>query len=224
MKRRVFTLIVPVILSQALSAQTAIKVAAPVGTDSYFPLVREAYAEMGYRAEIIVMPPERAISDVNNGVYDAHIGTTVDILPSYPNTVATTESINVVNLQAWIKKGSPLALTGPDDLAAFKVGVIRGSKVCEVYVEKMKLVFVKADSIDALAKMLDCGRVDVAIVSSVLPSAALEKIGTLALPELTSVLVFHVFNMKNASLIEKWDAVLKAMKADGRYKKHMSGK
>ena len=67
--------------------------------------------------------------------------------------------------------------------------------------------------------MLDGGRFDIAVVTSAINSAPLKEVGTVVAPKLASVQAFHLVHKNNADLAAKWDAILVAMKKDGRFAK-----
>ena len=85
---------------------------------------------------------------------------------------------------------------------------------------------VAANSADTLFKMLSVDRFEVALVTStqlLAPNGVAlegaERVGT----ALASSYSYHVLHRKHADLIPKFDAVLKAMKADGRFQKYLGG-
>lgn len=219
MKKRAFVLFVAFLsCCDWVMAQTVMHVAAPAGTELYFPLIKEIYAEMGYSVAISILPAERALKEADSGKeYGAHVGITLALLGNYPNLVATKESLIDLNVQGWVKKGADMVIRTPDDLKRYRVGLVRGSKAAEAMVAAFKLEGVQtANSGESLAKMLDAGRFDVALMPSVVSSPRLQMVATLAAPQLTSAPVFHVLNKKNAVLVSKFDAVLLVMKKDGR--------
>lgn len=219
MKKSLLVLFVALLgCCQWVAAQTVMHIAAPAGSEPFFPLVTEIYAEMGYKAVIAVMPPERALIAANEGKeFGAHVGTTLALLCSYPNLVATKEPAIDLSVQGWVKKGSSVVIKTPDDLKKYRVGLIRGAKSAEALAAALKLDGVQtANSVESLAKMLDAGRFDVALMPSTAAAEQLKMVGTVAAPRLNSVHAFHVLHKKNADLVSKFDAVLLAMKKDGR--------
>lgn len=71
---------------------------------------------------------------------------------------------------------------------------------------------------ETLAKMLAGGRIDVALTAKSGNPELLKTAKSLPLV-LGSSKFHHVLNKKNEALSARFDAVLKAMKADGRYEK-----
>ncbi len=226
MKLKLFFSLALLMAAQFITAQTPIKVSAPPGTEAYFPLVTAVYAEMGFKAEITVVPAERAFTDTNSGIYDAQIGAATSLLAAYPNLIATKEPLLEMYIQAWVKKGSPIAIASLEDLKKYKIGSMRGAKATENLITSLKLdaQTTLTDTPESLAKMLDGARFEVGLIVSAVAAPLLASTCTVANPKLVSVLTFHVYNKKNAALVPKFDATIKAMKADGRYQKLVSAK
>ena len=213
-----------VVPGAALAAQPVMKISAQPGLESFFPLFTAIYAEMGYKAEITVVPNERALLQVNAGEFDADLGRAADVIGPYPNLVYTNEPIITIDLQAWAKKGSGIVIAAPADLRPYRVGIVLGAKFEEAFTSSLGLYVEKVPSLDSLAKMLDLGRIDLVITSTAILDSPIFAVGVLVAPKLATSQAFHVLNKMHVDLIPKFDEVLRTFKADGRYLKLLSGK
>ena len=209
-------------LALPLTAQAAYKVSYQPGTEMFLPLIKAVYAEMGIAVSLEILPSERSLQEANSGTYDAELGRVGGMLAGYPNLMYTSEPIMVIDLIAMAKKGSAVTISSAADLNKYKIGIIRGSKLPESFVAAKGLTAESVPDPASLLKMLEAGRLDIALIpSNILASfASVAQVG----PKLMSVPSYHILNKKHAALAPKFDAILKAMKADGRFAKLLSGK
>jgi len=223
MKKYCVLFIILTLLFLPLTAQTQFKIAQQDGTDSFVPLLTAIYAELGISPVFFKLPSERGLVDTNGGVYDADLGRAEGVLGPYPNLMYTKEPIITVDLLAFVKNGSSIAITNAEDLKKYNVGIVRGHKLEESFVAALGLTATVASDPESLAKMLDAGRFDIALANSV-TTAQLKTVGMVVGPKLKSVSTFHVLNKNHADIAPKFDAVVKAMKADGRFAKLLAKK
>jgi polar amino acid transport system substrate-binding protein len=217
--KRVAVLVAALALLAALPAvgQSVMKVATPEGTEGFRPLLEAIYKDLGIKVEWVSLPAERALQAANAGDVDADIGRVVGAIAAYPNLVATNEPIVTLSVVAWARKGSGVAVASPADLKKFKVGIVRGQKAAEGLVAALGLVPELLPDAGSLEKVLASGRVEVVLTTNNVVFAD----PTLAVvnPKVAEFPTIHVLNKKLAALVPRIDAVLKAMKADGRLAK-----
>ena len=195
------------------------------GTGRYRDLITAIYTELGYEIEIIFVPAERGLVNVNYGVYDADLVRVCGMVSEYPNLMETTEPIADVYLQVWAKIDSEIIITSPEDLKKCETGLVIGIKSAENLAEDLKIPTIKrVVTMDRLHIMLIENRLDVALVLSTSITPAFSKGLYAVAPELVPIRGVHILNKKHADLAPKFDAILKAMKADGRYQELISGK
>lgn len=202
----------------AARAQTPIQVAAQEGDERFFPLLTDIYREMGFDAQITVLPSARALSATNAGQFDAEVGRIPDISPRYPDLAYTQEPLLKVQLVAVALKGKPIDIQSKVDLAKLKVGYLNGMSVSEHYVRTESLTASSVASHEQLAKMLKMGRLDVILMGTAFKQSPVFSIGEIkwVIDEFN---VFHVFHKRNRNLIPLFDTQLKRAKQDGRYEK-----
>lgn len=225
MRRRTFAAIPVTGLLLPARAQAPYRISYNEATAPLLPLVRAVYAELGITPLFELLPSERAIVEANAGRFDADLMRVEGVEKMYPNLLCTEEPIRRTELYAYVKRGSPLAVKSVDDLRPRALGFTRGSKLAEEFVQARGWQAVAANSADSLIKMLAVDRFEVALITStqLLPQNGLvlegvERVG----PTLASSYSYHVLHRRNADLVPRFDAVLKAMKADGRFVKYLS--
>lgn len=205
-------------------AQTPYLVSYHDVTAPLVPVVRAIYAEMGITAEFELVPIERAVALTDRGDYDAEVSRVSDALANYFNIVQTQEPLRTIELHAYVKKGSDIVLQNADDLQYYRIGMFRGAKLAKVFALSEGLKPVEALSLETLAKMLDAGRFDVALITTVQVAAYSEEILSVAErvgPVLSSSPAYHVLNKRNAGLAARFDEIIRAMRADGRMARYL---
>jgi polar amino acid transport system substrate-binding protein len=196
------------------------RVAYDEATAPLLPLVQAVYLEIGIRPVFELLPSERGIAGANRGVYDADISRVAGQLEAYTQLMYTSEALKKTDLLPFVLRGSAIRVSGQADLRRYKVGILRGSKFAEGFARSAGLTVDLAPHPDSLLKKLELGRYEVALLTSSQWTAQSERINALAEPAgaaLASSYSFHVLNKKHADLAPKFDAALRAMKADGRW-------
>lgn len=200
-------------------AQQKIQVGYTESTKVYIPLLTAIYKEVKLVPEFIILPLERSLKSADNGEIDADIGRTAGTVGAYPNLVETSEFLLESQVFAIVRqdfKENELTL---EDLKKYRIGYIHGGKITEKLVKSLNMKAEEAASAASLYRMLINNRFDVALKSNnSVESAGSEfkgKIKILSTPVFKSRAV-HIMNKKWADYIPKIDAVVKAMKADGR--------
>lgn len=207
-------------------AQQAVKVSTNEATQRFNPMVAAVYKEIGLAPTFVPLPPERGLKSLESGEVDADLGRIMGGTAGYQNMVETKEPMFEVSLNAAVAKDFKGGEVGLANLKTFKVGLMRGTKLAEGIAAKMGIEATVANTLPQLFQMLGAGRIDVVLLLSATPLSNF--------PEFTSTVVVqgkplmeaksvHVFGTKLAAYAPKFDAAVKAMKADGRWAKLLSG-
>lgn len=220
----VYFLILVFIVPKA-SAQTPFVVAHSETTAALIPLVKEVYSRIGISAKFVLVPSERAIKGANSGHYDADMSRVAGSLVNYPNLLFTEESLFEAELYAYAKQSAHLSISKAGDLTSHTVGLVRGSKLAELFVAELGLVPQVANSAASFYAMLDKGRFEIALITSTqlltqpqsIPSNVV-RVG----PVIERRKAFHVINKMHKDLIPKFDEALKAVKSDVRFTRGVS--
>lgn len=225
MKRRLFTALPAACLAWPVPAQAPYRIALNEATVPVLPLVRAIYGELGITPQFDLLPSERAIAETNAGRFDADLMRVEGVEKMYPNLVCTGEPIRRTELYAYVKRGSALVIKSVDELRQRTLAFTRGSKLAEEFVLARGWQATAANSADSLLKMLAADRFEVALVTStqlLTSNGALQEVAERLGPVLTSTYSYHVLHRRNAELAPRFDAILRAMKADGRFLKYFS--
>lgn len=219
MKRIPALLFVILAVAGLLHGQTTMTLTCAEGSASMalIPLILAVYAELGIEAEVIVMPAERALREVNEGNADGDVGRAGGGLEIYPNLIVNNEPLGSIDLVPWVKKDSAIAVRSVQSLKDYKVAYARGLKLAEGFCTKAGITAEVTSSIETLAKMLEGERFDIALSAFPTSTPALSAVAVPLPLKLATAKSFHVLNKKHSALIPKIDAVLVAMKADSRH-------
>lgn len=224
--KRLLATLCLVTASTSLWAQQVIRVGTMEGARAYEPAIAAIYKELGMQAEFVLLPAERSLKSVENGTIDAEMARVVGGTAGYQNVVETNEPLLELQLMAVVRKDFKPTQLAPADLKDYRLGLYRGTKVAEGLVAKLGLPAASANSLLQTYQMLQLGRFDVALVSSVAPPTHFPEVAhalkTLKQPVVTARVV-HVVNTKWADYVPRIDAAVKALKADGRWAKLTTG-
>jgi polar amino acid transport system substrate-binding protein len=203
----------------SLAAQTNLTFACAQGSASQamIPLVEAVYAELKIEIAVEFLPAERGLHSANDGYCDGDIGRAAGSLAAFEALVFTTEELCSLKLKPWVRKDSRIRLASVEDLKKFHVAYVRGLKLAENFVAKAGIAAEVVADFPSLVKMLENARVDIVLSVEPAPYPALAEVAAALENKLATASAFHVLNRKHAALVPRFDAVLKAMKADGRY-------
>jgi ABC-type amino acid transport substrate-binding protein len=141
--------------------------------------------------------------------------------------VETSESIVDLYLNAVVTKnykGGEITLA---NIKNFKLGITRGSKIAEGFVAKHGIEANVANTPQQLFQMANAGRIDVILLASATPLSDFPEFAASMIEQtkpLAEAKTVHVMGTKLAAThAAKWDATVRAMKADGRWAKLMRG-
>lgn len=134
-------------------------------------VLQEIFSPQGVTIDYKVMPWKRAISDVQNGTFDAVVGSDPE---ETPGLIFPKENFGVNLNGLYVKAGTTWRFTGAESLSQVRLGAIDGysySGRVDDYLARNrggKQVFLATgdDALDKLLKMLQSGRID-AIIENV---------------------------------------------------------
>jgi len=180
----------------------------------------EAFRRAGLRVELVRLPAERALLLANSGQIDGEIVRVGGLEAQYGNLLRVPEAIADVGFSAFSRDPTIRA-----DFESFKrrpVGLIRGWKIYEQAMAGSSQVVTAADPAQ-LFRLLELGRIDVALYERTLGVALAMSLGLSDVHRLEPVLaerdVYTYLNRKHAALVPGLAGALRAMKRDGFYAK-----
>ena len=181
-------------------------------------IIQETFRRAGLECTIVYRQTDQSLFDVNAGLLDAEMNRIAGMEASFPNLLPLNEANMIMYFVAFAKRDLPIH--GWTSIRNLNVGVVRGWKILERHTDGFpKVVYVPTEK--ELFRMLDLGRLDIALYSKLTGYAALREYGYTGIrhlePPLASREMFLYLNSKNSHLIPKLDAALKSMKNDGSY-------
>lgn len=181
-------------------------------------ILSEAYGRIGYSVEVTGLPAERALFMADQGVVDGEAARVPVIEEDHANLVRVPTPLyrNRVVVFTWRPEIDPAQ--GWEGLYPYSLASVIGYRFIEKKTRHMRRQLVPCYS--TLFAMLEVRRVDAVV------SEYLEALPTLPLFNLADVRVlkppyayknmYHYLHVRHADLVSRIDAVLKAMRAEGR--------
>ncbi|UCD33325.1 MAG: transporter substrate-binding domain-containing protein [Desulfobacterales bacterium] len=183
-------------------------------------LAMELFSRLGFKPEIHIVPAERGLINLNQGIDDAILTRGAGLEKIYPNIVRITEVANERKYIAFARKD--IKLNSWDDLEKYDVAHINGWKIFDRNVKKYKSS-IKVRGPEQLFYLLDKDRVDVVLYGLSAGQWMIRKLEIKNVrpiyPPLANKQKFFYLNKKHAALIPRANEVLRQIKQDGTYAK-----
>lgn len=184
-------------------------------------ILKEAFRRVGLDVRITPLPSERALINVNQGIDDGLFVKVAGVEAGYPNLVRVPEPVCDYEFAAFGRDPS-LDITGYPSLAPLSIAFIRGWKNPEAATVGMKSVTRVKDD-EALFEMLLHGRVDVIVYEALQGRVWIRNHGLKGIhrlgPPLAATEMYLYLNVRHGDLAPRLAAALKAMKADGTWRR-----
>jgi polar amino acid transport system substrate-binding protein len=184
-------------------------------------LVPEVFRRIGVAAEgVQYAASERAMINANNGIDDGLVLRIRGLEKNYPNLVIIDEKIIDNEFVAYSRQAK-FATTGFDTLKGHQVGYINGWKIFEANVPPGTAV-TKVQEAEQLFGLLEQGRVDLVLHERWQGNQIMRETGGRAFmlaPPLATSEMFMYLHKKHAHLAEPAARALRAMKADGTWRR-----
>jgi len=224
MKKLFLNLIVGFLLCYNVIAQAENKlifsgISGAVNSDISMRVLSEAYKEIGFDVKFLPLPGERALRASNSGETDGEVFRIANVQKRYKNLIPVPTPINVLEGIVFTKNKN-IKVNGWNSLKPYRIGIQVGIKFVERGTKGMNRTIV--DSNEQLFRMLNAGRIDIAVVAYTNGVKAIKKLGVDGIkankPAVQVYPLYHYLNTKHSSLVNKLDAVLKKMQSTGRIK------
>jgi polar amino acid transport system substrate-binding protein len=188
------------------------------GSGLYNLLVEEIFKRLNIEIKLVWLPAKRALTSTNDGVYDGNIARTRAVEKKFTNLIRVPEKVFDYEFMAYSKNPS---ITLPDwaSLKPYVVGIINGWQIVERNVADARLV-TRANDYEQLFKLLDKGRVEIAILDRAMGSWKLKQLGLDIYPIEPPIIkqpMFIYLNRKHESLVPEIARVVAEMKQDGTF-------
>lgn len=188
-------------------------------------LITEAFGRLGRTVQVRALPAERAIQLANAGVADAECLRIRGIERLYPNLVQVPIPLLEVQFVAFANAKRKLSLAaGWRSLQPYHVGAVYGWKLIEMRVKEVNpRSFVRVDSAEALFRMLDLQRIDVAALNRLDGELQLRRLGIEGIqaiePPLAQVPLYFSMHLRHRALVPDLQRVLQDMRQDGTWQR-----
>jgi polar amino acid transport system substrate-binding protein len=192
----------------------------PLDRKALQELSQEAFRRIGVDFKLVSLPSERSLHSANQGEVDGEGLRVAGLSSQYPNLVQVPERYIGVSFVAFAKDATIKLDNGWDSLKPFSVTFITGWKMFEANASGARVVN-KVDKPEQMFRMLDGGRVDLALYTRADGIALTRSLGLASIaplfPSLKEVDMYLYLNKKHEALAPKLAQALKDMKADGTY-------
>jgi polar amino acid transport system substrate-binding protein len=187
-------------------------------------LSREAFRRAGLEFKLVSYPSERSLHMANQGEVDGEGLRIAGLNNQYPNLVQVPERFLGISFVAFAKDAMINLDRNWESLKPYRVAFITGWKMFEANATGAKSV-TKVDKPEQLFRMLDSGRIDLALYTradgiAFIRSSGLSSIAPIA-PSLKDVDMYLYLNKKHEAHVPRIAQALRDMKADGTYNKIM---
>ncbi len=179
----------------------------------------EVFRRIGKSVEIVSLPAERSLLNVNDGVEDAEFVRISGLRKNYPNLRQVPEPIYVMEFSAF-SNSVQFSPTDWNSLKPYDVAFVTGWKILEANI-KGSHTLTKLGSPENLFTFLDKRRTQVAVFAKWQGIDRITKLGlkdiTIMEPPLATRNMYLYLNKKHEGLVPKISEALKQMKRDGTY-------
>lgn len=182
-------------------------------------LAKELFHRLGFSNVIIdIVPAERGLINLNNGIDDAILTRVAGLEKIYPNIVRITEVANTREYTAFARKG--IHIITWNDLEKYDVAHINGWKIFEKNVKKYRSL-IKVRGPEQLFSLLENKRVDVVLYGLDAGRYMLKKHGIKGVvavePPLANKKKYFYLHKRHAALIPEANRILRQIKQEGKY-------
>ncbi len=183
-------------------------------------LSTEALRRAGLQVRFVNHPSERSLQLANQGELNGEGLRVAGLEAQYPNLVRVPERFIGISFVAFSKDALVSLDRGWESLKPHRVAFITGWKMFEANAANAKSV-TKVDRPEQLFRMLESGRIDLALYTRADGVALLREMGLASIaplsPALKDVDMYLYLHRRHESLVPRVAEALRAMKADGSY-------
>lgn len=184
-------------------------------------IVGEAFRRIGITLEIIKLPAERALQNVNNGIDDGDLSRISGLEKHYPNLIRVPEKLFDMDFVVFTNNPNVIS-SDLKSISQFSIGLIRGWKILETKTEGMPNV-TPVRNAEAMFNMLNKNRIDIALYARWMGTALSNKMNITNVhiiePPLASKEMFMYLHKKHKALIPEITRSLQQIKQEGLYDK-----
>lgn len=181
-------------------------------------LLTRVYARINVPVEFVDLPAKRALIESSEGHIDGEVQRVLDVENEYPSLVPVREPINYIEPSVFTKSVS-MTVAGWNSIRDYNVGIVRGVGSSERGTKGMPRVYA-VTTMEQLMKMLAAGHIDLAVNDRfsglmVIHEAGLQGQIKALSPALEHIDLYHFLYKRNAALVPRLEAAIRAMRATG---------
>lgn len=197
----------------------------PLDRKALQEISKEAFRRLGIELVLTSLPSERSLFAANAGEVDGEGLRVAGLGSQYPNLVQVPERYIGISFVAFARDATIRLDNGWDSLKPHSVAFITGWKMFEANAAGARVVN-KVDKPEQLFRMLDGGRVDLALYTRADGIALVRSLGLTSIAPLTPALkdvdMYLYLHRRHEALVPRLAKVLREMKADGSYHRILS--
>lgn len=198
----------------------------PLDRKALQALSQEAFQRLGIEFKLVNLPSERSLVAANQGEIDGEGLRVAGLEAQYPNLIQVPERYIGISFVAFAKDATIKLEHGWDSLKPHRVAFITGWKMFEANAAGARVIS-KVDKPEQMFRMLDSGRIDLALYTRTDGVALARSLGLSSIaplfPALKDVEMFLYLHKKHEALVPRLAQALREMKADGTYNRILAG-
>jgi polar amino acid transport system substrate-binding protein len=180
-------------------------------------LITEIYRRAGLKTQIEALPAARLTELVLNNEVDGEVSRIEIYFERNTSLIKVEPAYYWLVTAAFAKTDRKIVIKSKEDLKGYQIGIIRGVYHAAKATEGLSQVVV-VDSVAQLFKMLESGRIDVAIDVSLNGTDMIQQLKLKNVAQVGEIARRDLFNVlipSKASLVPRISATIKSMKASG---------
>jgi polar amino acid transport system substrate-binding protein len=197
----------------------------PLDRKALQQLSQEAFRRIGAHFNLVSLPSERSLHLANQGEVDGEGLRVAGLGGQYPNLIQVPERYIGISFVAFAKDPAIRLDQGWESLKPYRVAFITGWKMFEANTSSARVIN-KVDKPEQMFRMLDGGRIDLALYTRADGMALAHGMGLSSIapivPSLKDVDMYLYLHKKHEALVPKLAQALREMKADGTYGRILS--
>ncbi len=184
-------------------------------------VLTDIYAKLKMTIKVEPLPGKRANQLALDGTKDGEVARITPYAERNPPLLRVDPPYYHLTTAVFAKTGRKLIIQSKDDLARYRVGVVRGVAHAEKAVEGLANVTV-VDKYEQLYRMIDAGRIDLGVDTGINGHAEIAALGFKEIEQVGDIAGYdlhHILHPRHEALVPKVSAVIKAMQASGELDK-----